>query len=256
MSKNLIFSRRADDLPMTYVEIEKRAPSIFAVDKAPHLSERYGQVTTGKALQIMLDHKFYPVQAAQVGKGLHAKHMIAFSPEYRPDQSGEGRPELILYNSHDGTSALKLFGGYYRFICSNGIVAGEGFESRLRHVSSTVSQFEALIDGVAKRLPTLMDRIESMRSERFSKGEASEFVKTAARLRWDERLITDNTLHDMMMPRRDGDEDTVSKWGVFNHAQEALVRGGVRVGPNDRRARALGSINKSLEVNTKLWELA
>lgn len=254
MSKNLIFTRRADNLPMTPPEIEKLAPSVYSMDKAPHLSERYGQVTTSRAIKVMLDHGFYPVQAAQVGRGTTAKHMIAFSPEYKPSQ-GDGRPELILYNSHDGTSALKLFAGYYRFICSNGIVAGQGFRSSLRHTSSTVSQFEALINDTANRLPQLMEKLEEMRSKRLSRGDTLEFVKTAAGYRWNKDLITDNTITDIHAARRDEDA-TTDLWTVFNRAQEALIRGGVRVGPNDRRARALGSITKTLEVNTKLWVLA
>lgn len=253
MSKNLIFSRRPDNLPMTPPEIERLAPSVYSIDKAPHLSERYGQVTTSKAISVLLDHGFYPVQAAQVGKGRTAKHMIAFSPEYHPAQR-EGRPELILYNSHDGTSALKMFAGFYRFICSNGIVAGQGFEARLRHTSSTVTGFEQLIDATANRLPDLMSKIDSMRSQRLSYGDTLEFVKTAAGFRWNKDLVTDNTLNDVYTPRREEDNDT-TMWTVFNRSQEALVRGGVRIGPNNRRSRALGSINKALEVNTKLWEL-
>lgn len=252
MGKNLIFTRRPDNLPLTPPEIERLAPSVYSMDKAPHLSERYGQVTTSNAISVLLGHGFYPVQAAQVGKGNTAKHMIAFSPEYHPNKA-EGRPELILYNSHDGTSALKMFAGFFRFICSNGIVAGQGFEARLRHNTSTVSQFEAMIDATAGRLPDLMSKIENMRSQRLSYGDTLEFVKTAAGFRWNKDLITDNTINDIYTPRRNEDVDT-NMWTVFNRAQESLVRGGVRIGPNDRKARSLGSINKALEVNTKLWE--
>lgn len=255
MSKHLIFTRRADDLPLTPIEIDRLAPSVYAVDKSPKLSERYGQVTTGRAVQIMLDHGFYPVQAAQVGRGLHAKHMLAFSPEYKPNDTAGGRPELILYNSHDGTCSLRMFAGFYRFICSNGIVAGQGFEARLRHVSSTVSHFETLIDETAKRLPALMSRIEDMRTQQLSSGDTLEFIRTAAGFRWKEELVTDNTVGDIYNPRRAGDSSN-DMWTVFNRTQEALIRGGVRVGPNDRRARALSSINQTLEVNTKLWALA
>lgn len=254
MSKNLIFSRRHDDLPMTPMEIEHRAPSVYAIDKAPHLSERYGQVTTARAIKVMMDHGFYPVQAAQVGKGRHAKHMLAFSPEYHPSRHTESRPELILYNSHDGTSSLKLFAGFYRFICSNGIVAGQGFEARLRHTGSTVSGFEDLISRTAGRLPDLMSRMDNMRTKNLSTGDALEFIKTAAGFRWKEELITDNTVSDIYNPRRASDSRN-DLWTVFNRAQESLVRGGVRVGPKDRKARALGSINSVLEVNTQLWAL-
>ena len=59
----------------------------------------------------------------------------------------------------------------------------------------------------------------------------------------------------MNAARRSQDQSN-NMWTVFNRAQESLIRGGVRVGPNNRKARAVGSINTSLEINTKLWELA
>lgn len=255
MSKNLIYSRRPDFLPMTPMEIEQRAPAVYAIDKAPHLSDRYHTVTTGNAIKIMMDHGFYPVQAAQVGRGLHAKHMLAFSPEYKPSSQNELRAEILLYNAHDGTSSLRLLAGALRFVCTNGIVCGtEAQQARLRHTASTVSAFETLIEHTAKQLPNALGRIDNMRTKLLGTGDALEFIKTAAGFRWKEELITDNTVNDIYNPRRAADTRN-DMWTVFNRAQESLVRGGVRVGPNDRKARALGSISSVLDVNTQLWAL-
>ena len=149
---NLIFSRSASNLPLTTEEIVSRAPSVYSTTHS--MSPRYGQVTTANAIGILADFGFYPVQAAQKGKGRHKAHLLAFASS--PLDSTEGRPELILYNSHDGSSSLKMFAGFYRFICSNGIVAGDGFESRLRHTSGTVNGFENLVTSTAGRLPLLV----------------------------------------------------------------------------------------------------
>jgi len=252
MSKHLIFTRRADAMPLNNDEIYKRAPSVFALDKSPRLTERYGQVTTSNAIGILADFGFFPVQAAQVGKGQHAKHMLAFA-ETRPTFN-EGRPELVLYNSHDGTSALKMFAGFFRFICSNGMVAGEGFKNRMLHTAGTVSNFETMVTSTAGRLPDLQDKIENMRSTSMQTPDALEFIRTASGFRWKDELITDNTIGDIYQPRRI--EDTSNDlWTIFNRAQEGMIRGGVRVGPKDRKARPIGSIQQNLAINTKLWEL-
>lgn len=257
MSKNVIFSRRPDAQPLSNDEIYSLAPSVFAGDKAAHLTERYGQITTSQAIGVLADFGYYPVQAAQVGKTRHAKHMLAFAdivPAPLADMSN-GRPELILYNSHDGTSALKLFAGFFRFICSNGIVAGEGFKSRMLHNTSTVRNFETLITGTAARLDDLQGHIDNMRSRTISKTDALEFIRHGATFRWKEERITDNTITDIFTPRRMGD-DTTDAWSIYNRLQEGLIRGGVRVGPENRKARAIGSIQQNLRINQELWDLA
>jgi hypothetical protein len=254
MSKNVIFTRRADAQPLNNDEIYSLAPSIYAMDKAPHLTERYGQITTSQAIGVLADFGYFPVQAAQVGKTRHAKHMLAFA-QHKGIQPLEGRPELILYNSHDGTSALKLFAGFFRFICSNGIVAGEGFKSRMLHNTSTVRNFETLITGTAARLDDLQGHIEDMRSRTMSNSDALEFIRHGATFRWKEDRITDNTITDIYTPRRLNDGST-DVWSVYNRLQEGLIRGGVRVGPENRKARAIGSIQQNLRINQELWDLA
>lgn len=257
MSKNVIFTRRADAQPLSTEEIYHLAPSVYAMDKAPHLTERYGQITTGQAIGVLADFGYYPVQAAQVGKNRHAKHMLAFAnivPAPLADMSN-GRPELILYNSHDGTSALKLFAGFFRFICSNGIVAGDGFKSRMLHNTSTVRNFETLITSTAARLHDLQDSIDRMRSISLQTGDALEFIRQGATFRWKEERITDNTVADIYNPRR-AEDSRNDMWTIYNRLQEGLIRGGVRVGPENRKARAIGSIQQNLRINQELWDLA
>jgi len=247
---NLIFSRSASNLPLTTEEIMHRAPSVYSTTHS--MSPRYGQVTTANAIGILADFGFYPVQAAQKGKGRHKAHLLAFASS--PLDSTEGRPELILYNSHDGSSSLKMFAGFFRFICSNGIVAGDGFESRLRHTSGTVNGFENLVTNTAGRLPMLQDAIENMRSRTINQNDATDLAKRASHLRWDASKVTDKTVGDLLEARRVDDNDP-TLWSVFNHVQEGLIRGGVRVGENDRRAKAISSISASVAVNQKLWDL-
>ncbi len=254
MSKHVIFSRRPDAQPLDPFEIRKLAPSVFAQDKAEHLTERYGQITTSQAIGVLADFGYFPVQAAQVGRRAHAKHMLAFA-QHNGIQPLEGRPELILYNSHDGTSALKLFAGFFRFICSNGMVAGEGFKSRMLHNTSTVRNFETLITSTAARLDDLQSNIDNMRSKTLAQSDALEFIKVGATFRWAEDRITDNTIADIYRPRRPNDDGN-DVWSVYNRLQESLIRGGVRVGPENRKARAISSIQQNLRINQDLWDLA
>ena len=137
MANHVIFSRNADNSALTLEQIQHRAPAAFSTTKAERLSDRYISLNTSDVLPIMADYGYLPTQAAQKrsrkASADHAAHMLAFSKTTDIVEAGDIRPEIILYNSHDGTGSVKLFAGVFRFICSNGIVAGDGFQSRIYH---------------------------------------------------------------------------------------------------------------------------
>ena len=284
---SLIFSRSSFDRALSTQELQFRAPAAFADTASDHLSSRYGQVTTTKAIDILNDFGFLPVQAAQVKTRSvtamqHAPHMLAFAQG--GDRTGDGRGEVILYNSHDGTSSLKLFAGFYRFICSNGIVAGEGFESKLRHTSGTVSGFEGMVRDVAGSLPELMDRIAQFRSRTISDNAARDLAERAAALRWESLrdvtqtqyagfdIETGKPLHgsyytprtvDHILQARRWNDNRSDLWSVFNRVQEGVMRGGVPIisvtetSPMGatRKAKAISSVRGTVQTNRDLWNL-
>lgn len=277
---DLIFSRRHDARPMHREEVARLAPAAFSDTQADHLSGRYGQVTTEGAMDVLADFGFHPVQAAQVQTRKtsrdHATHLIAFAQD-NAERVGDSRPEIILYNSHDGTSSLKLFGGLFRFICSNGIVAGDGFEAKIRHTIGTVGGFEDMLRDVAGRLPDLMSRVDRMRGLQLDQGDMIDLAWDAAQLRWDMMptreemaareeplrgsFATDRTVERMLRAIR-YDDRGADAWSVFNRLQESAIRGGVPVAsfsptaPNGKwkKARAVASVKSSVDVNRGLWD--
>ena len=116
-------------------------------------------------MEVLGDFGFRPVNAAQQPSRKpenkpFAMHMISFAhDDDLRNPYNETRPEIILYNSHDGKSALNYLRGRFRFICSNGIVAGDGFQSKMRHSRKTANGFETLLKETAESLPRMMQRI-------------------------------------------------------------------------------------------------
>jgi len=277
---DLIFSRSTNDTPLSAANIFSLAPAAYTETQADHLSERYGQVTTAQAIDVLRDYGFAPVQAAQVkarkASHIHAPHLIAFAPTQGGDIVRGTRGEIILYNSHDGRSSLKLFAGAYRFICSNGIVAGEGFDAKLRHTKSTANNFEDMLRDTAGNLPRVMERIEAMSQVTVEADQALDFAYNAAQLRWEWMNPVEQTgdlktgsyadrgtIVSLLQPKRhaDGNQDA---WTVFNRVQEGLIRGGAKIrsyserNPHGatRKARAIGSISSVVKTNRDLWDLA
>jgi hypothetical protein len=276
--KNLIFSRRHDDGILTPAEIEARAPAAYTLGHAETLSARYGEVSTARAIEILDGHGWKPTQAAQkkartvTGRG-YAEHLIAFGMPggFEGSPSVNERPEVILYNSHDGSSSLRLFVGFYRFICSNGIVAGEGFEARIRHSLGTVAGFETMLNETVERIPAMLEAVNRLRSVSLTPAGIREAGERAARLRWETlpgsdvltpgAYSTPETVRGLVSPRRWAD-DKPDAWTVLNRIQEGVIRGGVLIRSvteakptgADRKAKAVGSVSETVRLNRAVWD--
>jgi hypothetical protein len=95
-------------------EIAQRAPSALATRPYDAMSAKYTYVPTLGVIEAMIKAGFQPFSASQsrtriAGKGDFTKHMIRFRHQ---DVSqalavGDVIPEVVLINSHDGTSAYR-----------------------------------------------------------------------------------------------------------------------------------------------------
>lgn len=284
MAFDLIHRHNENATALTMAQLQEQCPAAFSDHAAPETSDRYGFVSTASAIEILLDNGFEPVRAIQKPSrknesALFNDHMITFNAPKLYDGAGE-RGELILYNSHNARSSLKLFAGAFRFICSNGIVAGEGFQAKLRHSKLTANNFDALVQEQAQALPDLLDRIENLKSVTWDAKRVLDFAYNAASLRWEldpnatisettewESLrgsyANNQTFNDMNTARRYGDNGP-DAWRVFNRVQESLIRGGVRIRSytektpygKTRTARPIAALSETVRVNRKLWDLA
>lgn len=290
MRQNLIFSRRADDGVLSFSDVASRAPAAFSTVHAEGLSPRYGMVNTARAVEILDGFGWRPTQAAQkkarrAGGQFHAEHLLAFADGSGLARSTGERPEVVLYNSHDGTSSLRLFVGFYRFICSNGIVAGDGFEARIRHTSGTVGGFESMLADVVARIPAMVHAADVLKGRILTPAEITEAATRAAALRWDTypaeyygaadgvyvdgsanplrgSFFTRETVRGLSMARR-WDDEGADAWRVLNRIQEGVIRGGAMVRSlterhpfgADRKARAVGSVAETVRLNRALWDI-
>ena len=290
---DLIYSRKANNSFLTNEEIQQRAPAVFAHGAANHVSDKYGNFDSTTAIAVMAENNYFPVQAAQI-KGqtvkseMYGQHLLAFAKN--DPVSVEDQPEIVFYNSHDAGSSMRLFAGMYRFICSNGIVAGDGFDQRLVHYQSNVSSFEKMVASTADSLEGLSEITAEMKSKTLSDTAQAEFAEAALATRFDsyrdfqsvfsmddgkrERSVfTSGTVKQALMPRRNGDFNN-DAWTVFNRVQEAVLRGGnyfnplMVVGDSTRKrfggkykirstknVRPIKSIRSHVETNRALWDI-
>lgn len=277
MAKHVIFSRNVNNSALSTERIQQLAPAAFSTTKADRLTDRYVSLNTSDIIPVMQDYGYTPVQAAQKrsrkNDPAHSAHMLAFAKTWDIDfGTGDIRPEIILYNSHDGTGSVKLFAGCFRFICSNGIVAGDGFQSRIYH-SKALNGFEEMLRNTVATLPTMMERLERLRTVQLNPVKALLMAQRGVATRWDMLDEIDNPTKGVYATiQTAGDVLKVSRYEdmpmdaftVFNRIQEGVIRGNAFVKslsdkhPNGvmRKARAVNSVKENIRINSELWDIA
>ena len=237
----------------------ERIPSIYATHPSAKVSERYGFIPTSVIVHALERSGFVPVKASAARSSLEraafAKHLIRFRHrEHMNTHVGDWLPEVVLVNSHDGSSSYQIMAGVYRLICSNGLVVGNSFaEARVRHTKNAPDEIVEASFRVIESLPGIAEGIEDMRAIRLEPGEREAFAAAALTLRYpDETPIRPAQL---LSTRRSADTSS-DLWTSFNVIQENLLQGGQRRADSRRRTRKISSVSEDVRLNRSLWTLA
>lgn len=250
-------------VPLQNVQLMQVVPSVFAENKHESRSERYTYVPTIQILEALRKEGFHPFYAAQsrvrdASNQEHTKHMLRFRHAANIE-AGEAN-EIILINSHNGTSSYQMLSGVFRFVCKNGVVCGESFNDiRVPHKGDILSQ---VIEGaytVLDDFKRVDEQVTSMKSLVLGEAQQRAFARAALTLKYDESKQTvPVTENDVLAVRRTAD-NSPDLWTTFNRVQENMVRGGMRArGANGKRftTRPIYGIDQCVKLNRALWTLA
>ncbi|HHX1599598.1 TPA: DUF932 domain-containing protein [Pseudomonas aeruginosa] len=251
------------DYPLSDDQIHRVAPSIFA--DAPHesRSDRYSYIPTAAVLAELRKEGFQPFMVAQT-RTRHAdrrdftKHMIRL--RHASQINGAEANEIVLLNSHDGTSSYQMLAGMFRFVCSNGLVCGDTVaDVRIPHKGDVAG---SVIEGayeVLSGFERVKENREAMRAVTLDEGEAEVFARAALALKYDDpdkpAPVSESQI---LMPRR-FDDRRPDLWSVFNRAQENLTKGGLSgrsANGRRQRTRPVQGIDSDVRLNRALWLLA
>ncbi|EHW7411268.1 DUF932 domain-containing protein, partial [Escherichia coli] len=108
------------DRPLTHEELMHHVPGIFGEDKHTSRSQNYTYIPTITVLESLQREGFQPFFACQTrvrdpDRRGYTKHMLRL--RRAGEITGQHVPEIILLNSHDGTSSYQMLPGYFRFVC-------------------------------------------------------------------------------------------------------------------------------------------
>ncbi|MCB5315758.1 MULTISPECIES: DUF932 domain-containing protein [Yersinia] len=249
------------DRPLTHDELAYYVPSVFGEDKHASRSARYTYIPTITLLDKLREEGFVPFFACQtrvrdLDKREHTKHMVRLRRTGQITQREV--QEIVLLNSHDGSSSYQMLPGMFREICSNGLVCGQSFgEIRVPHKGDVV---EKVIEGAYEVLG-IFDKIEesreSMQALMLSAEHQHALAHAALTYRYGEEHhpVTESQI---LMPRRWEDKKD-DLWTTFQRVQENLSKGGLsgRSATGKRaQTRAINGIDGDIKLNRALWVMA
>jgi len=278
--------------PLTMDALQHYAPSAFATAAHESRSDRYTYIPTSEIINGLMREGFEPFSATQsrcriAGKSEFTKHMIKFR---HPDSFsaiqhvGDSVPEVVLVNSHDGTSAYKLSAGLFRLVCSNGLMVADSTVQMLSimHKGDIVHD---VIEGsfqIVQQSEKALAKSDEWNQLQLTAGEQGAFADAARELRFADaegEIKSPITAAQLLRPRRAEDAAEVIDWRKptapapdlwhrVNVVQENVIRGGLHgfaqgIDANTGRktvrrvtTREVRGIDQDVKLNRALWMLA
>jgi len=260
--KAIVGNSYRSEYPLDDNQIMRFAPSIFAQDKHESRSKIYTYIPTIEILQVLKKEGFFPFMVAQSrsrieGKENFTKHMIRLR---RPENINKNEVgEIILINSHDGTSSYQMMAGYYRFVCQNGLVIGDDIENyRIHHKGDIKDNIIEVAYNITSNLDTAKENVEVMRAIELNPIEKEIFAESALMLRYGEKEESPIDSNLLLTNRRIEDRKNNDLWTTYNKVQENIIKGGL-LGKNQKgnktRTREVKSIDNNIKLNKALWNL-
>lgn len=261
------FSQRSpvlrSDHPLSDDQIRNVAPSIFADTPHESRSERYSYIPTAAVLAELRNEGFQPFMVCQTrvrqdDRRDYTKHMLRL--RHASQINGAEANEIILLNSHDGTSSYQMLAGMFRFVCHNGLVCGDTVaDVRVPHKGNVTDHVVTGAYEVLHGFDRVQGSRDAMRAITLDDAEAEVFARSALTLKYDESSkglpVTES---QVLLPRR-FDDNRADLWSIFNRVQENLVKGGLpsrAANGRQQRTRPVQGIDQNVRLNRALWLLA
>jgi len=247
--------------PITDAQMLRVAPSIFAQEAHDSRSDRYTYIPTIDILNGLRKEGFLPFTVAQsrtrdVSKREFTKHMIRLRRASEM-KMGEDCFEIVLVNSHDGTSSYQMMAGIFRLVCSNGLVVGDICDDiRVHHKGNIKDDVIEAAYTILDDSQLVLESKQEMQGVKLLPPERKVFAEAAMQLKYeDEKPFS----AEKLLQRRRYEEGDGSLWNTFNTVQENLIKGGIRgysANGNRIRSREIKGIDQDIKLNKALWTLA
>jgi hypothetical protein len=239
---------------LTYEQAVLKCPAIAATGPASKASAKYNFISTGEIVRKALENDWV-IREAKGGKGIHGVHSVNLVHKTQLSEViEEGFPQINLINSHNLAKKFSMALGFYRLVCSNGLIAPTGL---CQSISPTLHRNGALGNGeeileVLNKSFSQFDKVtrvsKEMKERILSEEERSMLARFAYYIRFRYRMSQPKKVdsNQLLKPRREVDSRP-DLWSTFNVIQENITHGGVGIG------RGISRFQDDLRFNQELW---
>jgi hypothetical protein len=237
-------------------------PAIGATSPAESVSDRYQFVSSQEILERVMQDGWRITNATSQGRSQYAQHRVTLVHENELEKAlssdNEGIPRIEMFNSHNLTKRLMFAVGFFRFICSNGLIVASGpaetIRTKHRFNDDRLEQIMGQVSEISSRFPVINKKIESFKSRQLTDSEQASFAEYAIKGRFNYRPAipkrfrdTERVVERLLNHRREEDNGN-STWQVFNRVQENIITG------MEGFSRPIRGYTDSTRVNQLLWK--
>ena len=170
--------------PLTHTELMNQAPALFTEEPHYEVSDKYHFIPTIDIITKITEFGWHPVSVQEanirdIDKEGYQRHLVKFMHFDQLLNPSENAVELLLFNSHDRTTAFSISAGIYRFVCANGLVIADSvFESyKIRHIGERDNDIATAIERITNIKPILEQKIHSFEAIKLKVAEKQAFAK-------------------------------------------------------------------------------
>jgi hypothetical protein len=250
---------------MTTLTLEQATtlvPAIGANSPSERVSNRYQFVSTRDILERVQRDGWMITNATAQNRSPYAQHRITLVHQndlnVADSSDSEGIPRIEMFNSHNLTKRLMFAIGFFRFVCSNGLIVASGPSEtiRIKHRFSgdRLSEIMEQVSQISSRFPTIQNTINHFKSREMTEDEQISFAQYAIKGRFNYRPSTpkrfrdvERTVERLLQSRRDADSGN-SVWQVYNRVQENIING------MEGFSRPIRGYSDNIRVNQLLWK--
>jgi hypothetical protein len=208
------------------------------------------QTLENKGLQLadVVESKIRKDKEKRLG---YQKHVMRFNTGI---SNAHGNLQLLAINSHEGSSALTFRLGFFRLVCSNGLIVGSDLipQIKVRHTTNGLLKLDNAIEEVMEYQTAASNAMTRMMETKVNAETFEKLGKEALKIRLGEIV-------PLFESKRweDNKEDLFS---VFNVIQENVIRTGFYALNKETnvatKIRAIRGVESNVVLNNDLFNKA
>jgi hypothetical protein len=229
--------------------------ALTATGPSERVSSKYKFISSAQFIEDMRVNGWDLVNTVNRTRTGLGKHAMRFRNPALKLRTGDFL-EIVVLNSHDGTTSFQLSLGIYRLVCSNGLVVGKDIIQPvyIRHVGYAAEKVKTALASLIEQSQRIQELVDKLQARILSVEEYSAFVNAALIIRGlKPHKVSAEQLH---VPRRDEDKG-LNAWAVLNRIQEYSVNGFEYTDLEEQRlktARRLTGAQPQIKVNGALFD--